>query len=80
MLTEAHKRKRVEWAQKHLNDHWDKTLFTDETAFQLFRNTVERWYKGERSVRCIPIDHTKIMAWVDFAQKRKQACFALNKT
>ncbi|CAG8692072.1 15302_t:CDS:2, partial [Rhizophagus irregularis] len=36
--------------------HKDKTIFTDETAFQLFRNTVERWYKGERLVRLIPKD------------------------
>ena len=36
MLTVEHKRKRVEWAQKHLNDDWDSTLFSDETAFQLF--------------------------------------------
>src|SRR6266511_2453776 len=40
MLTENHKHKRVEWAQNHLNDNWDNTLFTDETAFQLFQNTV----------------------------------------
>src|SRR5438105_1760561 len=51
MLTEAHKLKRVEWARKHINDRWNKTMFTDETAFQLFRNTVKRWYKGERPVR-----------------------------
>jgi len=29
MLTEAHKQRRVEWAQKHLEDNWNKTLFTD---------------------------------------------------
>ena len=33
MLTVDHKRKRVEWAKKHLNDNWKKTLFSDETAF-----------------------------------------------
>jgi len=36
MLTVNHKLKRVEWAQNYLNDDWDDTLFTDETAFQLF--------------------------------------------
>ncbi|PKC68408.1 hypothetical protein RhiirA1_534203 [Rhizophagus irregularis] len=41
----------------------DAAVFTDEAAFQLFRNTVERWYKGERLVRRMPKDHTKIMAW-----------------
>lgn len=37
MLTEKHKRDRIEWAQKHLNDNWTKTVFTDETAFQLVK-------------------------------------------
>ena len=36
MLTATHKQKRVEWAQKHINDDWSTTLFSDETAFQLF--------------------------------------------
>ncbi|KAG9286179.1 hypothetical protein G9A89_001257 [Geosiphon pyriformis] len=26
MLTEEHKRKRVEWAKKHLNDDWKRTI------------------------------------------------------
>jgi len=47
MLTTNHKLKRIEWAKKHLNDDWNNTLFSDETAFQLFRNTLERWYKGQ---------------------------------
>ncbi|GBC21437.1 hypothetical protein RIR_jg24518.t1 [Rhizophagus irregularis DAOM 181602=DAOM 197198] len=42
----------------------EKLQNIDEAAlFQLFRNTVERWYKGERPVRRMPKDHTKIMAW-----------------
>jgi hypothetical protein len=41
MLTDGHKAKRVEWAKEHLNDSWEKTLFSDETAFSLFRNTVK---------------------------------------
>ena len=62
MLTVDHKRKRVEWARKHLNDNWKKTLFSDETASQLFRNTVERWYEGERPIRPMTKDRTKIFA------------------
>src|SRR5437016_5247256 len=54
MLTDDHKRQRVEWAQNHLNDDWENTLFSDETAFQLFRNTVERWHKGQRPIRRMP--------------------------
>ena len=56
MLTPAHKHKRIEWAQKHMNDNWQNTLFSDETAFQLFHNTVRHWYKKQRPIRPIPKD------------------------
>src|SRR5438128_6673608 len=75
MLTETHKAKRVEWAQKHLNDDWTRTLFTDETAFQLFRNTVKHWYKGPRPTRPIPKDRTKIFAWGGFCIRGKTSLF-----
>ena len=58
-----HKAKRIKWTQKHLNYNWTGTLFTYETAFQLFRNTVEKhcWrYKGPRPTSSIPKDWTKI--------------------
>ena len=55
-------------------------MFTDETAFQLFRNTVERWYKGERPVRRLPKDRTKIMAWVDFVLPEKRVYSVLGKS
>jgi hypothetical protein len=77
MLTERHKIKRVEWAKKHLDDNWDNTFFTDETAFQLFRNTIGRWYKGLRPFRRIPKDRSKIFAWGGFSKKGrvKLYCF-----
>jgi len=37
MLTEAHKIKRVEWAKQHINDQWNKTMFTDETSIPAFQ-------------------------------------------
>ncbi|CAG8812489.1 14155_t:CDS:1, partial [Dentiscutata erythropus] len=48
MLTSIHKEKRIEWVQKHKDDDWKKTLFSDETSFQLFRNTIKHWYKNAR--------------------------------
>src|SRR5436853_6845436 len=59
MLTSDHKQKRIEWAKKHINDNWNKTLFSDETSFQLFRNTIKQWYKGARPIRPIPKDRRK---------------------
>ena len=75
MLTVDHKRKRVEWAQNHLNDDWDNTLFTDETAFQLFQNTVECWHKGQQPIRPMPKDRTKIFAWGGFCIKGKTSLY-----
>ena len=46
MLTSNHIDARKVWAQAHLNDNWKYTIFTDETAFDLFRNKITRMEKG----------------------------------
>ena len=79
MLTETHKEKRVQWARQHLNDNWKKTLFSDETAFQLFRNTLKRWHKGERPIHPVPKDRTKIFAWGGFCVKGKTSLFCFKQ-
>jgi len=33
ILTAIHKQKHIEWVQKHINDNWNTTLFSDETTF-----------------------------------------------
>ena len=60
MLTTAYKEAHIIWTKKHFNNNWKKILFSDKTAFQLFRNTIIQWYKGARPVRRIPKDRTKI--------------------
>ena len=79
MLTIRHKERRVEWAQNHLNDNWGKTLFSDETAFQLYRNTIERWYKNVRPIRPMPKDRTKIFAWGGFCIHGKTSLFCFRE-
>lgn len=79
MLTTAHKEARVIWAKKHLDDNWKKTLFSDETAFQLFRNTITQWYKGARPVKRMPKDRTKIFAWGGFCTKGKTSLFCFKE-
>ena len=79
MLTSVHKIKRVEWARAHLNDNWNKTLFSDETAFQLFRNTIKQWYKGARPIRPIPKNRTKIFAWGGFCATGKTSLFCFQE-
>ncbi|CAB5359663.1 unnamed protein product [Rhizophagus irregularis] len=72
MLTAAQKVKRIEWAQNHLNDRWEKTLFSDETAFQLFRDTIKYWHKDPRPIRPLPKNRQKVLAWAGFCAKEKQ--------
>ena len=40
MLTDHHIEMRKSWAQAHMNDNWNQTIFTDEIVFDLFQNKV----------------------------------------
>ena len=77
MLTADQKANRVAWATNHLNDQWERTLFSDKTAFQLFRNTISVWYKGPRPIRPLPKNRQKVFAWGGFCAKGKTSlhCF-----
>ena len=46
MLTKKQKHARVQWAIQHKDDDWSRTIFTDETCYQLFRNTIRRWSRN----------------------------------
>src|SRR5581483_1076585 len=75
MLTATNKAKRVAWAQQHLNDDWSRTLFTDETSFQLFRNTITQCYKHKRPTRPSPKNRQKIHAWGGFYAQGKTSIY-----
>ena len=64
MLTEEQKHARVQWAIQHKDDDWSRTIFTDETCYQLFRNTIRRWSRNANTeVKRIPKNKQKIMVW-----------------
>jgi transposase len=70
MLTQEQKDARVQWAIKHQNDDWSRTIFTDETCYQLFRNTIRRWSRNPKAeVKRIPKNKQKIMVWGSFSIK-----------
>jgi len=79
MLTEKQKKNRIKWAHEHLGDNWDRTVFSDETCFQLFRNTVQYWHKGRRQLRRIPKNRQKIFAWGAFWAKGKTKLYCFQK-
>src|SRR5271156_1995063 len=63
MITKKQRQARLEWAYQHLNDDWSRTIFSDETAFCIFRNTVRVWCKsGLRPARKLPKNRQKVMA------------------
>ena len=63
MLTQRHKEKQVEWAKKIFELQLEEGFIMDETAFQLYRNTIQCWYNNVKPVRRMPKDRTKILAW-----------------
>ena len=64
MLTQEQKHARVQWAIQHKDDDWSRTIFTDETCYQLFRNTIRRWSRNPSTeVKRIPKNKQKIMVW-----------------
>ena len=64
LLTDRHKECRIAFAQAHLHDNWRRTVFTDETTFQLYRNKVKVWSRhGYRSVKHRPKHGPKVHVW-----------------
>jgi transposase len=76
MLTDRHIETRKKWAEEHMNDNWRQTIFTDETAFDIFRNKVRRWHKdGQKPIRRLPKSRQKVMAWGGISEKGKTPLF-----
>src|SRR5262245_54586648 len=48
LLTDDHRRKRLQWAKDHQNFDWNRVIFTDESTFQLYSSKKKVWQ--EKSV------------------------------
>eukprot|EP00762_Andalucia_godoyi_P008781 ANDGO_06846.mRNA.1 Transposable element Tcb2 transposase len=67
MLTETHRTNRVGWCKRHLDDDWSRTIFSDETSVQLYRNTVCMWTRvDQKKYRRVPKMQPKVMIWSAF--------------
>jgi transposase len=70
MLTDEQKCYRIQCSRAHMNDDWTHTVFTDESSFQLFRNTIRRWSKTpENEVKRKPKNRQKVHIWGAFSIK-----------
>ena len=62
-------------AEKHKNDDFTNTIFTDESSFQLFRNTVRRWTKNpNKELKCSPKNRQKVHIWGAISVKGVLTC------
>ena len=46
LLTAKQRERRVEWAIAHARQNWKTVVFSDESTFQMFRNTMPAFYKA----------------------------------
>ena len=76
ILTNEQKERRVQSALVLKNDDWKRTIFSDETSYQLVRNTIRRWskYAQEEERKRIPKNKQKIMVWGAFSIKGQIFC------
>ncbi|CAF3770521.1 unnamed protein product [Rotaria sp. Silwood1] len=75
MLTSDEKQQCVQWAKKYINDDFNTTIFTDESSFQLFRNTVRRWTKNpNQEFKCSPKNRQKVHIWGAISVKGMLTC------
>ncbi|CAF3968764.1 unnamed protein product, partial [Rotaria sp. Silwood1] len=64
MLTVDKKNRRIQWTKDHKDDDFIQTIFTDESSFQLFRNTVRRWTKNHNNaLKLVPKNRQKVHVW-----------------
>ncbi|CAF1253034.1 unnamed protein product [Rotaria sordida] len=81
ILTNEQKERRVQWALAHKDDDWTRTVFSDETSYQLFRNTIRRWSKyAQEEKKRISKNKQKIMVWGAFSIKGQISCYSFRTT
>lgn len=63
-LTDKHKLQRIEFCQKNLQLDISNVFITDESLFQLHRNTLRLWSKTNcRSMKAVPKFSPSVMVW-----------------
>ena len=50
-LKDHHKLRRTHWCEAHLDWPWEFVVFTDESYFQLERNTIKLWSRHRLDAR-----------------------------
>jgi len=63
--------RRVEWATAHARQNWKTVVFSDETTFQMFRNTMTAFYKVGTTIpqKGVPKHPAKVHVWGAFSAR-----------
>ena len=61
-LSDRHKKLRVKWAIENRDTDWSRVVFTDESYFSLYRNTIRLWSKSKRTKKTPKFGPT-IVVW-----------------
>ena len=71
LLKPNHIEARLQWALSHNQDDWSHTIFSDESTFQTFSNTLLVYYKAGsiRPLRPMVKHPYKVHIWVHFLVK-----------
>ena len=65
MLTSDGKHQRIQRVKRYKSDDYTSTIFTDETSFQLFPNTIQQWSKTPHNKsKCSPKNVKKFILGV----------------
>jgi transposase len=81
LLTEKHRKKRLQWAKNHRDFDWNRVIFTDESTFQLYRSSRKVWQFGGRRKVFRTVKHPqKVHVWGCFSARGfgKIICFQTN--
>ena len=64
MMTEVHRKKRLDWCLKNRNTDWSRVVFTDESSFQMFGNSIKFWMRKNKPLyQRVPKFGPKSMVW-----------------
>src|SRR5262249_30898315 len=71
LLTDEQQHRRLDWARAHTRVNWKNVVFSDETTFQMFRNTIKAFQKIEepKLERPMPKHPYKIHFWGAFSAR-----------
>jgi transposase len=64
LLTDRHRKGRLEWAKANEDRDWNQVIFTDETTIKLFRNKKRVWRRPGQRIVMRSVKHpVKVQVW-----------------